>query len=96
MGVQAAEIGLAEFHQDFVCGPALTGILQVVRFADRVGVEIIRVPSWYDLFHLESLPGSAGDNRLVLLAPVVIVRGPGALVLELERHQPKDGNIEPR
>ena len=43
MGVQAPEIGLAELHQDRVRGPAFTGVLEVVAFADRIGVGVVGI-----------------------------------------------------
>lgn len=103
MGVQAPEIGLAELHQDGVRGPAFTGVLEVIGFADRVGVGVVGIGPWQNLLHLERLPGATGDdglgpfvNGLTLLAPVLLVRVPYALIFERERDEPQRGDVEPR
>jgi len=64
VGVQAAEIGLAELHQDLVRSLSVAGILEVVGLGDGIAVQIIGVPPGHDLLHFERLPRAAGDDRL--------------------------------
>ena len=57
--------------------PLFAGVLEVVRLADGVGLEVVGVTAWDDLLHLEGLSRTASDDRLgprvdrlALLAPV--------------------------
>jgi hypothetical protein len=103
MRIQAPEIGFREFHEDLVAVAWIAAVLELVRFGDGVRVWIIRVRPWQHLLHLERLPRTASDGRLGPLldrfarfAPVLLIRIPGALVLEPQRHQPQSRYVEPR
>jgi len=80
VGVQAAEIGLAEVHQDLVRSLSVAGILEVVGLGDGIAVQIIGVPPGHDLLHFERLPRAAGDDRLgPLLIPEMTASTPWRL-----------------
>src|SRR3989304_756325 len=80
VGVQAAEIGLAEVHQDLVRSLSVAGILEVVGLGDGIAVQIVGVPPGHDLLHFERLPRAAGDDRLgPLLIPEMTASTPGRL-----------------
>jgi hypothetical protein len=75
----------------------------LVGFDDRVDVGIVGIFSRKDLLHLGHAPGASSDDRLgplsdrlALLAPVLLVRTPDALVLEPERHEAQGRDLEPR
>lgn len=58
---------------------------------------------WQDLLHLERLPGATSDDGLgplvdglTLLAPVLLLRVPYALVFEGERDEPQRSHVESR
>lgn len=94
VSIQAAEIGLAEIHQDLVRSLVVARVLPVVGFADGIRERIFRVRPGQHLLHLELLPRPAGDDwlgpvvdRLTLLAPVVLQGIPRASVFELKRNQ---------
>ena len=43
VGIEAAQIRLAQLHQDLPGGHGVARVLQVIGLADRIGVEIVRV-----------------------------------------------------
>src|ERR1035441_1432410 len=83
VGIQAAKIRLAEFHQYAVCSRHVAGVLPVVGFNDGIGERIVRVLPGQYLLQFELAPRAPGNNRLgplldglILLAPVVLARIP--------------------
>src|ERR1700687_438417 len=103
MRIQATEIAFAEFHEDLVGAAWTAAALELVRLGDGVRVWIIRVRPWQHLLHLERLPRTPSDDRLgpfldrfARFSPVLLIRIPGTLVLEPERHEPQSRYVEPR
>src|SRR5271157_2909310 len=64
VGVQAAEVGLTEIHQDLIRSLVVAGVPAVIGFGDRVGERIVSVRAGQHLFHLEFQPRPARDHRL--------------------------------
>jgi hypothetical protein len=76
-------------------------LLQLVRLDDRVAVGIVWVVTGQDLFHLVLGSRAARHDRerplrerLILFAPVLLVRIPRAAVFEPERCQAERGHID--
>jgi hypothetical protein len=62
VGVQASEIGLAEPHEDGMCRRAVTAVLELVGFDDRVRIRIVGIVSRQDLLITTSEPGSTSSG----------------------------------
>ncbi len=62
VGIEAAQIRLAQLHQDLPGGYGVARVLQVIGLADRIGIDVLRVSARHDLLHLERLSWTAGDD----------------------------------
>jgi hypothetical protein len=78
VGVEAAQVGLTELHQDLVRLHAVAGVFEIVGLGDGICERIVGIVAGQHPLHLELWARAAGDDRLgplpdrlAFLAPVV-------------------------
>src|SRR3972149_11299999 len=64
VGVEAAQVGLAKFHEDLVCALVVAAFLEIVGPQDWILVRLVRIFAGQDLFHFEGRARSVSDYRL--------------------------------
>lgn len=96
MGIEAAKVGLAEVHQDFVGTFDVAAVFPIVRLYDGVGKRILYIRSRQHLLHLKFRARPPRDDwfgpafdRLTLLTPVMIGRVPRVPRFQFERSKPQ-------
>lgn len=103
MGIKAAQVRLAEIHQNLVRALPISGIFAVNSLPDRVGIRIwvVRVHSRQYLFHFELRPPASRNdrlgpfiNRLAFFAPILLRRVPHAQSLKFQRDQIQRADVE--
>jgi len=102
VGVEAAQVCLAELHENFLCGQPVAGVLEIGGFGNGARERIIGVGSGQHLLHLELGARPPGEewlgpflNQLTLLAPVVLLRVPDSPLFKPQRHEAKRARFEP-
>ncbi len=103
MRIQAAQVRLAEIHQNFVRVFPVSSVFAVNSLPDWVGIWIwaVRVHSRQDLFHFELRPPASRNDRfgplidrLAVLSPVLLRRVPHAPSLKFQRDQIQRADVE--
>ena len=102
MGIQATEVGFAQFHEDLGRTVEIACARAVIGPAHRIRKRVLDIEARQHLLHLKLRPRAMRDERLrpifdriPLFSPVMLCRTPDTHLLQPQRSQAKCLHVKP-